>query len=231
MGADRRHPAIILPHGGYRKLIAFQKSDVIYQGTYIFCKRFLPQYGDRTVDQMLQGARSCKQNIAEGSATSGTSRETELKLTGVARASLAELREDYLDYLVAHGAQDWPTDDPRKAAMRDYCREHSDWPSFSRLFDQRPAETLCNLQLVLINQTCMLLERLMASQEDTFCQHGGIRERMRAAREAVRGEGWEAAAWSHLMGARSRQELAVRSAAMQSAVRGMAARLQAKKGW
>ena len=99
-------PAIILPHGGYRHLIAFKKSDVIYQGTYIFCRRFLPLHGDRTVDQMVQAARSGKQNIAEGSAASGISRETEIKLTGVANASLAELCEDYQDYLEVHGGAD-----------------------------------------------------------------------------------------------------------------------------
>ena len=103
-------PKIVLPHGGYRKLKSFQKSDVVYQMTIVFCRRFLPAYGDRTVDQMIQAARSCKQNIAEGSASSGTSKETELKLTNVARASLDELLEDYLDYLKAHdGVQPTPT--------------------------------------------------------------------------------------------------------------------------
>ena len=92
-------PKIVLPHGGYKKLIVYRKSDVIYQGTVAFCRRFLPAHGDRTVDQMTQAARSCKQNIAEGSAASGTSKETEIKLTNVARATLDELLEDYLDYL------------------------------------------------------------------------------------------------------------------------------------
>ena len=96
-------PKIVLPHGGYRKLIVYRKSEAIYQGTVAFCRRFLPAHGDRTVDQMTQAARSCKQNIAEGSAASGTSKETELKLTNVARATLDELLEDYLDYLKAHG--------------------------------------------------------------------------------------------------------------------------------
>lgn len=82
---------IVLPHGGYKKLVAYRKSDTVYQGTVVFCRRFLPKYGDRTVDQMIQAARSCKQNIAEGSASSGTSKETEIKLTNVARASLDEL--------------------------------------------------------------------------------------------------------------------------------------------
>ena len=97
-------PKIVLPHGGYRKLTSFKKSEVVYQMTVVFCRRFLPARGDRTVDQMTQAARSCKQNIAEGSASSGTSKETELKLTNVARASLDELLEDYLDYLKVHDA-------------------------------------------------------------------------------------------------------------------------------
>lgn len=79
---------IELPHGGYRKLFAYRKSETVYQGTVVFCRRFLPARGDRTVDQMVQAARSCKQNIAEGSAAAGTSKETEIRLTGVARASL-----------------------------------------------------------------------------------------------------------------------------------------------
>ena len=72
---------IILPHSGYKHLIVYKKSDVIYQGTVVFCRRFLPPYGDRTVDQMVQAAQSCKQNIAEGSAAAGTSLETQIKLT------------------------------------------------------------------------------------------------------------------------------------------------------
>ena len=175
--------AIIPPHGGYGNLIAFRKCDVVYQGTCVFCRRFLPPHGDRTVDQMVQAARSGKQNIAEGSAASGTSREMELKLTGVARASLAELKEDYLDYLKAHGESDWPATDERKAAMRTYCRRHNDWPDYQRLFAKKPAAVLCNLQLVLIGQARNLLEGLLSSQQETFLQQGGLRERMRAARK------------------------------------------------
>lgn len=67
---------IVLPHSGYKKLIAYKKSEAIYQGTVLFCRRFLPAHGDRTVDQMVQAARSCKQNIVEGSSASGTSKET-----------------------------------------------------------------------------------------------------------------------------------------------------------
>ena len=120
-------PQIVLPHGGYRKLTAFQKSEVVYQMTVVFCRRFLPAHGDRTVDQMTQAARSCKQNIAEGSASSGTSKETELKLTNVARASLDELLEDYLDYLKAHDSPPWAMNDERAIAAKKLGREHSDW--------------------------------------------------------------------------------------------------------
>ena len=107
---------IVLPHSGYKKLIVYKKSDVIYQGTVVFCRRFLPQYGDRTVDQMTQAARSCKQNIAEGSAAAGASLETQIKLTNVARATLDELLEDYLDYLKAHGSAEWAMDSDKKTA-------------------------------------------------------------------------------------------------------------------
>ena len=104
-------PRIVLPHGGYKKLIVYRKSDIIYEGTVVYCRRFLPPHGDRTVDQMVQAARSCKQNIAEGSSASGTSKETELKLTNVARATLDELMEDYLDQLKTRGFAEWPRTD------------------------------------------------------------------------------------------------------------------------
>ncbi len=145
-------PKIVLPHGGYRKLIVYRKSDVIYQGTVAFCRRFLPAHGDRTVDQMTQAARSCKQNIAEGSAASGTSKETEIKLTNVARATLDELLEDYLDYLKSHGAAEWEATSEKKTAARDFAKSHADWKDWEKFFVSRPAETLCNLMIVAIQQ-------------------------------------------------------------------------------
>ena len=120
-------PKIVLPHGGYKKLIVYRKSEVIYQGTVVFCRRFLSAHGDRTVDQMVQAARSCKQNIAEGSAASGTSKETEIKLTNVARATLDELLEDYLDYLKSHDAAEWAAQSEKKAAAREFAKTHQDW--------------------------------------------------------------------------------------------------------
>ena len=142
-------PKIVLPHGGYRRLIVYRKSDVIYQGTVAFCRRFLPAHGDRTVDQMTQAARSCKQNIAEGSAASGTSKEKEIKLTNVARATLDELLEDYLDYLKSHGAAEWPATSEKKTAARDFAKSHADWKDWEKFFTSRPAETLCNLMKVI----------------------------------------------------------------------------------
>ena len=224
-------PTIILPHGGYRSLMAYQKCNVVYQGTLVFCRRFLPLHGDRTVDQMVQAARSGKQNIAEGSAASGISREIELKLTGVARASLDELREDYCDYLTAHGETDWPSTDPRKAAMRKFARSRNDWTDYRRVFESRSAIVLCNLQLVLINQTSLMLDRLIAVQEQQFCRQGGLRERMHAARTVIRAQEWEPAVWRWLSAATSGADLASREGTVIGAVRRIVAKQRRKMGW
>ena len=92
----------IPPHGGYKGLLSCQKAEMVYDATVIFCEKFLRKY-DRTVDQMVQGARSGKQNIVEASMASATSKETEIKLTNVARASLEELLTDYHDFLRTRG--------------------------------------------------------------------------------------------------------------------------------
>src|SRR5438067_13243317 len=99
----------ITPHCGYKDLLAFRKARIIYDGTVLFCRRFLDKR-DRTVDQIVQAARSGKQNIVEGSKVSGTSKEAEIKLINVARASLEELLEDYRDFLRVRKAQLWPKD-------------------------------------------------------------------------------------------------------------------------
>ncbi len=204
-------PQIVLPHGGYKKLIVYRKSDVIYQGTVVFCRKFLPEHGDRTVDQMTQAARSCKQNIAEGSAASGTSKETEIKLTNVARATLDELMEDYLDWLKAHGFAEWPADDQRRVAARDYAREHADWDDWQNIFETRPAETVANLMLTLCHQTRYMLDKMIAAQEEDFKKHGGVRERMHAARTAARGEDWDKGVYSRLDAAADVADLMARA--------------------
>ena len=107
-------PTFIPPHGNYQELLSYQKATVVYDVTFRFCQRFL-KFGDRTIDQMIQAARSGKQNIIEGSKASGTSKETELKLTNVARASLEELLEDYRDFCGC-GACRFGTKTPGKLA-------------------------------------------------------------------------------------------------------------------
>ncbi len=105
----------------WQDLYFYRKADTLYQLTVVFCRRFLPSHGDRTVDQMVQAARSGKQNIVEGSEDGKTSTEMEVKLLNVARASIGELREDYLDYLKSHNLQLWDSKHPRFDAMVDFC--------------------------------------------------------------------------------------------------------------
>ena len=224
-------PRIVLPHGGYRNLIVYKKSDVIYQGTVAFCRRFLPAHGDRTVDQMTQAARSCKQNIAEGSAASGTSKETEIKLTNVARATLDELLEDYLDYLKSHGAAEWAATSEKKTAARDFAKNHADWSDWKPFFDTRPAETLCNLMIVVIQQTKYLLDKMIAAQEADFKKHGGVRERMHAARTAARGEEWDKAIYSRLDAAATAEELTARADEMRERIAQATWSIKRRKGW
>ena len=224
-------PKIVLPHGGYKKLIVYRKSDVIYQGTVLFCRRFLPAHGDRTVDQMTQAARSCKQNIAEGSAASGTSKETEIKLTNVARATLDELIEDYLDWLKTHGFSEWPADDKRRIGARDYAKEHADWADWQKFFESRPAETVANLMLTICHQTRYLLDKMIAAQEEDFKKHGGVRERMHAARTAARAENWDKSIYSRLDSATDAAQLALMAAEIKRKVDQTVWSIRKRKGW
>ncbi len=224
-------PKIVLPHGGYRKLTSYQKSEVVYQMTVVFCRRFLAARGDRTVDQMTQAARSCKQNIAEGSAASGTSKETELKLTNVARATLDELLEDYRDYLKAHGERLWEANDERAIAAKRLGREHSDWEYWKPIFESRPAETCCNLAITLIYQTRSLLDSLIKHLEADFTQNGGIRERMHAARTAARSEDWDKSVYSRLDAASTPEELMERAGEIKRKVDQMTWGLKKRRGW
>lgn len=224
-------PKIVLSHGGFRNLIVYDKSDVVYEGTVLFCRRFLPPHGDRTVDQMVQAARSCKQNIAEGSSASGTSKETEIKLTNVARATLDELEEDYLDYLKSHGMELWAADDRRKASAREFSASHNRWNEWKPILETRPDDTVCNLMIVVINQTKYLLGKLIASQEEDFKKHGGVRERMHAARTAARGEDWDKVIYSRLDAAANAEELAGRIAEIKRQIDRAAWGIRKRKGW
>ena len=222
---------IVLPHGGYRNLVVYKKSDLIYEGTVLFCRRFLPAHGDRTVDQMVQAARSCKQNIAEGSAASGTSKETEIKLTNVARATLDELLEDYLDWLKSHGEAEWPIDDPKKAAAREFAKKNPEWSQWKEILETRPPETFCNLMAILIHQTKYLLDRMISRQEEDFKRLGGVRERMHAARTAARAESWDKTLYSRLSSAKTPAELSAIVAEIKNRADRAAWSIRKRNGW
>ena len=172
----------LAPKGDYKNLIAFQKTECIYDITLYFVEHYLPRIGDRTVDQMVQAARSGKQNIAEGNETGTTSMEACIKLVNVAKASLKELQEDYEDYLRNHGNQKWDVRSQQCMNARKWCKEHSSPTDYIRVCQLRDNITLANIALVLIHQADFLLGRLLAKHKQDFLENGGIREQMSAAR-------------------------------------------------
>ncbi len=177
----------LLPaRGDYRTLLSYQKSEVIYEITYRFCERFLKK-GDRTVDQMVQAARSGKQNIVEGSKAATTSKETEIKLTNVARASLEELLEDYLDYLRVRDLAIWDKGGREAAYARKLgMTEPLTFELFREFTESRPAEVVANIAICLIHQATYLLDRQIKRLARDFLKEGGLRERMTRARLAAR---------------------------------------------
>lgn len=174
--------AVFLPKcGGYRNLKVFKLTEIICDLSAVFAAKFI-RPGSRTRDQIEQAARSGKQNIAEGSAASSTSKETEIKLTNVAKASLEELLLDYEDYLRQHNLPKWDKNHPRTERLRYYLRTPEFERNSSALAERMNAEEFCNLCITLINQTTYMLRRLIESQERQFLQEGGIKERMFKAR-------------------------------------------------
>ena len=177
---------LIPRRGNYKKLLSYQKTEVIFEMTYYFCHHYL-QRGDRTIDQMVQAARSGKQNIVEGCAASATSNKTEIKLVSVAKASLQELLEDYEDYLRTRGHRQWEEGSKELEAMRRLGREHNDAPFFMNLVQTRPPETIANMVIVLIKQADYLLFRQLQRLADDFVEEGGFSERMMRIRKTKRG--------------------------------------------
>ena len=172
--------------GNYKKLLSYQKTEVIFEMTFYFCHHYL-QRGDRTIDQMVQAARSGKQNIVEGCAAAATSNKTEIKLVSVAKASLQELLEDYEDYLRTRGHRQWEEGSKELEAMRRLGREHNDAPFFMKLVQTRPPETIANMAIVLIKQADYLLFRQLQRLADDFVEEGGFSERMMRIRKTKRG--------------------------------------------
>jgi len=177
----------IPPHGGYEQLISFQKSRIVYDGTVHFCDRFIDRRS-RTHDQMVQAARSGKQNILEGSQASGTSKETEIKLTNVARASLEELLEDYRDFLRVRGIVEWPREHAHTRRLRELNRQpDASYETFKKGIEHADPAIAANVMIGLIKLTNYLLDQQLKRLEQDFLHEGGLRERMTRARLAVRG--------------------------------------------
>ena len=177
---------VIVPHGGYRQLYSYRKSEIVFDATVYFTKRFYKR-GDRTVDQMVQAARSGKQNIAEASQASATSKEFELKLTQVARASLEELLIDYLDFLRTRGLEEWARGHPYSERLRELNRTgQSVYATFQRGIEHNDPAICANVIIGLIRVTNYLLDRQIQRLERDFVKHGGLRERMTRARLAAR---------------------------------------------
>lgn len=168
----------LLPRtGNYRKLYTYQKAEAIYDITYYFCRNYL-QRGDRTIDQMVQAARSGKQNIVEGSAASATSKEMEIKLVNVAKASLQELLVDYEDYLRTRNHRQWENESVELLKMRELGRKHNDTVFYIELVKVRPPETIANMAICMIKQTDYMLFKQLQTLSEDFLKNGGMRERM-----------------------------------------------------
>ena len=179
--------SFIPPHGGYEDLLSFQKARIVFDATARFCERFVDTRS-RTYDQMIQAARSGKQNILEGSQAGGTSKETELKLTNVARASLEELLEDYRDFLRVRGSPLWDKNSKKALYVRRLGHgSHASYESYRLFIETRPPDIVANILVCLIHQTNYLLDQQLRRLEQDFLANGGLRERMTRARIAARG--------------------------------------------
>ena len=190
MTYKKESPKIIPPHGGYRDLKSYQMAEIIHDATVVFCDRFVGRRS-RTHDQMVQAARSGKQNIAEGSTASGTSKKTELKLVGVARASLEELLLDYQDYLRQHGLPLWGKDHPQARQVRGLCYKSYRSYSTYKPYTEAPAsaETGANSLICLIHQANYLLDQQLRAPEQEFLKDGGFTEKLFHARQQMRTSG------------------------------------------
>ena len=172
-------------HGHYRNLRVYRVAEVIYDITFYFTQQYLKK-GDRTIDQMLQAARSGKQNIAEGNQAAPTSSETEIKLTTVAKASLEELLDDYEDYLRVRNLPQWGNLHPRFEKMRQYACSKAIHKDYAVQIRKMNDEEIANLCITLIHQAIYMLHKLLETMQDRFVKEGGIRERMMRTRLAYR---------------------------------------------
>ena len=175
----------IPPHGHYQELLSYKKSAIVYSATVKFCERFI-SIKDRTYDQMVQAARSGKQNIVEGSADGVTSTEMELKLLNVARSSIKEVKEDYEDYLTARHLTRWDRQHIRYDGRLQFCRKHNRLEEYEGFFSKWTDEEMANIALTLCHMVDKMMTTYQKQLEQTFIEEGGIKERMTAARLGYR---------------------------------------------
>lgn len=194
-------PTVLNKQTNWQEMFFYQKSDVIYQIAFVFCDRFIHLYKDRTRDQVIQAARSCKQNIVEGLADGVTSTEMQLKLLNVARASLKELREDFEDYIKSRHLKFYgeaPKEsniipsyyfDGNKShydMMLGFCRTHNKLEDYQPFFQQWTDEEICNYAITLCHMIDKMMFSFMEKLEREFVTQGGIKERMHRARTGYR---------------------------------------------
>ena len=177
--------SIFTTPGNYRNLIVYQKAEAIFDITCYFCNTYLRR-GDRTIGQMEQAARSGKQNIVEGSAASVASKQSEIFLKNVAKASMLELLTDYEDFLRTRGFRKWEDDSEEVQAMRKLCRTHNDSAFYMDIVKTRPPETIANMAICMIKQNDYLMFRMLKSLEKKFLSEGGLREQMTRMRQQNR---------------------------------------------
>jgi restriction system protein len=177
---------LIPPHGGYRNLKSYQMAEIIYDLTVIFTKKYIP-FGSRTKDQMDQAGRSGKQNIAEASVDSGTSKKIELKLIGIARGSLEELLQDCEDFLRQHNLPIWKKDDPRSQTVRQLAYKSNKTYTTYETYMSNP-EIAANCLICLIHQANFLLDRQLNTLQKEFLEKGGFTEKLYSARSAYRAD-------------------------------------------
>jgi restriction system protein len=179
-------PGLIPPHGGYRDLQSYRMAEIVYDATTVFCDRFIDKRS-RTHDQMVQAARSGKQNIAEGCMASGTSKKTELKLIGVARASLEELLLDYQDFLRQKGLPLWGKDHAKAKEIRALAyKQDRSYKTYRTYIEESSSETAANSMICIIHQANYLLDRQLRALEEEFVKEGGFTERLYRVRSESR---------------------------------------------
>lgn len=190
MPQKQQPPGLIPPHGGYQDLKSFQMAELVYDGTVKFCER-LVSIRSRTYDQMVQAARSGKQNIVEGSMASGTSKKIELKLVGIARASLEELLQDFHDFLRLKGFALWGKDHPLSKTVRGLCyRKDRSYSTYKAYIEKAPPEVAANTMICMIHQTNFLLDQQLRALENDFLGQGGFTERLYRSRNQARKKSW-----------------------------------------